>query len=185
MLNLNIKSSSYMCLDINRESVIHKHLCLKSKSTCYENRDGIQSKLLYSEILPSHNLTMLPSFHISLGAPLEHSESKEITFCGLLTLEMLIGTISLADIHISKTNNKKSAWISVDDFILRMLDNECETRICYDFDCEYDEDLHITTGKLPNWHISLANLTGNPHDSIARPEDCIINTITAWPTTYY
>ena len=179
-----------MCLD--QESVIHKHLVKKidnlddswvcgQTDTYWYNHPILKPNIQYSAKIEkeNHKLTMLPSFHISLGAPLKHSESKEIKFYGLLALEMLVGTISLADIHISKTNNKKSAWISVNNFILRMLDNECETQICYDFDCEYDEDLHLATGKLPNWHISLANLTGNPHDSIARPENCIVDTITA------
>lgn len=173
-----------MCLDIDPDSVIHKHLVKKlhdlSKNTA--DNQGYNSVLKnYNglEDYSKHNLTMLDSFHISLGAPLEHSKSKQIEFCAPLAIEMLIGTISLADIHISKTNNKKSAWISVDKFIFRMLDDECETQICYNFDCEFDEDLYYATGKKPNWHISLANLTGNPHDSIARPEDCIIDTITA------
>ena len=169
MLSLNIKSSSYMCLDIDPDSVIHKHLVKKVTN---------ESWRLCGQRY--HRLTMLPSFHISLGAPLEHNKSGPIDILRFfLALEMFIGTISLAKIHISESNNKKSAWISVDKFILRMLDKECETNICYSFDCEYDEDLHYSTGKAPNWHISLANLTGKPRDSIARPENCIIDTITA------
>jgi hypothetical protein len=189
-----------MCLDINPDSVIHKHLVKKiddldkwivpheyhmhNSITMYKQKQfEFEGKLHKEEradwVTTKHDLTMLPSFHISLGAPLKHSKSKQVELCALLALEMLIGTISLADIHISKSNNKKSAWISVDKFILRMLDKECETQICYNFDCEYDEELYHATGKIPNWHISLANLTGNPHDSSARPEDCIIDTITA------
>ena len=186
-----------MCLDIDPDSVIHKHLVkkinelTKHEPANFEKYDDYietysnpiikpEAKNLIYYTDSKHSLTMLPSFHISLGAPLKHSKSQPININRFfLALEMLIGTISLADIHISKTNNKKSAWISVDKFILRMLDKECETQICYNFDCEYDEDLHHATGKLPNWHISLANLTGKPRDSIARPEDCIIDTITA------
>lgn len=182
-----------MCLDIDQDSVIHKHLVKKLTNLSSFNLEYIYDEEILTEHNPvignkqdkvdktsTHRLTMLPSFHISLGAPLEHSKSEPIDINRFfLALEMFIGTISLADIHISKSNNKKSAWISVDKFILRMLDNECETQICYNFDCEYDEDLHYRTGKLPNWHISLANLTGKPRDSIARPEDCIIDTITA------
>ena len=177
-----------MCLDIDPDSVIHKQLEAKIYNLTSYRGGSLHDNCVISNQFPdrdahhhsTHNLTMLPSFHISLGAPLKHNESGPIDILRFfLALEMLIGTISLADIHISKTNNKKSAWISVDKFILRMLDNECETQICYNFDCEYDEELHHATGKLPNWHISLANLTGDPHDSIARPEDCIIDTITA------
>lgn len=178
-----------MCLDIDPDSLIHKHLVRKITNLSFYCGGYKDQNCIISRLHPEdekdyynskHSLTMLPSFHISLGAPLKHSKSQSININRFfLALEMLIGTISLADIHISKTNNKKSAWISVDKFILRMLDNECETQICYNFDCEYDEDLHHRTGKLPNWHISLANLTGKPRDSIARPENCIINTITA------
>ena len=155
-----------MCLDIDPDSVIHKHLCLKSTSTCYENRDGVQSKLLYSEILPSHNLTMLPSFHISLGAPPPNSPIKtESVKLHKPQLHELIGIIALAEINVSKKQNKKSAWISIDDSKFSLAHQ------VHDFSFLHSEDLHL--------HISLANLTGEPRNSIARPEDCIIDTITA------
>ena len=165
-----------MCLDIDPDSVIHTHLCLKSTSTCYENRDGVQSKLLYSDILPSHNLTMLDSFHISLEEPIppfDHVGDSDAVRLNWFDIRMIIGEIVLADIHISKKDGKKSAWIPlhpelVDEYMPPHHDHRHYARP--------DDPDAFDHGLL---HISLANLTGNPHDSIARPEDCVIDTITA------
>ena len=173
MLQLNIKSSSYMCLDIDPESVIHKHLFKKvtdltvgvghSFNTIISNEFPEDMHDHYSS---KHNLTMLPSFHISLGAPFRPTvrATKEYIEPHKIFIHELIGVISLADIYVSQTENKKSAWISIKD---------------------YHHTLHTGINVISvdypksKLHISLANLTGNPHDSIARPEDCIIDTITA------
>jgi len=172
-----------MCLDIDPDSVIHKHLCLKSTSTCYENRDGVQSKLLYSEILPSHNLTMLPSFHISLGAPRskdpkwfkERETQANYWLNNLCTLDAIpiIGDITLAPICVSEKNNRKSAWIPLNPHWFE----ELNTDLKYDFE-NYDSfDHRCDEYPVQHLHVSVANLTGNPEDSIARPEDCIVDTI--------
>jgi hypothetical protein len=171
-----------MCLDIDPDSVIHKQLCLKSTSTCYENRDGVQSKLLYSEILPSHNLTVLPSFHISLGAP-HNADLVNNTLwgdhCFSPNLEAIIGNIVLADICISEKNNKKAAWIPLNpDIIDKVLPNHIDTSDFEYWLCRKDSK-YTEQNPVKIMHISLANLTGKPRDSIARPEDCIIDTITS------
>lgn len=163
-----------MCLDIDPNSVIHKHLCLKSTSTCYENRDGLQSKLLYSEILPSHNLTMLPSFHISLDPPfpeLDHVGNSITVRTDYFDLRAVIGEVVLANIHISEKDGKKSAWIPLHpDLVDKFMPHHHNHR-------HYASPNNPDEGNAMLLHISLANLTGNPHDSIARPEDCIIDTI--------
>jgi len=161
MLSLNIKSSSYMCLDIDPDSVIHKHLVKKVTSSIAQDERPVTTWFYYK-----HNLTMLPRFHISLGAPPPNSPIKtESVNLHKPQLHELIGIINLADIHVSKNQNKKSAWISIDDSKFSLAHQ------VHDFSFLHSEDLHL--------HISLANLTGNPHDSIARPEDCVIDTITA------
>ena len=162
-----------MCLDIDPDSVIHKHLVKKvTDLTVYT---GSTFNEIISKEFPEnshdhhgskHNLTMLDSFHISLGAPPPGTQIKtESVNLHKYQLHELIGIIALADINISKNQNKKSAWISI---------NETKFNLAHrisDFSFYNSENLHL--------HISLANLTGNPHDSIARPEDCIIDTITA------
>lgn len=177
-----------MCLDIDPDSVIHKQLCLKSTSTCYENRDGVQSKLLYSEILPSHNLTMLPSFHISLGEPPQTKKDlkefkyyDEKTLCHM-DIVPIIGDITLAPICISETENKKSAWIPLHPYwIYEAL------RYTYDDNAYVEYQLNLNSFDsfdhrcdecpVQHLHVSVANLTGEPRDSIARPEDCIVDTV--------
>lgn len=172
-----------MCLDIDPGSVIHKHLVkkinelTKHEPANFEKYDDYietysnpiikpEAKNLIYYTDSKHSLTMLPSFHISLGAPPPNSQIKtESVNIHKPQLHELIGIITLADINVSENRNKKSAWISIDDskFIL--------AHQIHDFSFLNSEDLHL--------HISVANLTGDPHDSIARPEDCIIDTITA------
>ena len=150
-----------MCLDIDPDSIIHKHLVKKTKSTDFEEHCFAQqeiwhhSKILLSDS-PSHNLKMLPSFHISLGAPFQNIKPESITPSNHSTdIACLIGLIVLAPIHISENKNKKSAWVPIDPLHIKIGPKKIKTQL----------------------HISLANLTGNPHDSIARPEDYIIDTI--------
>ena len=146
-----------MCLDIDPDSVIHKHLRQKLINL---NNKGAYGR--FQDL----GLTMLPSFHISLGDPLRPTvrATKEYIKPHKIFIHELIGLISLTDIHVSQKENKKSAWISIKDY-----HHTLHTGINV-ISVDYPES------KL---HISLANLTGNPRDSIARPEDCIIDTITA------
>jgi len=169
-----------MCLDINQHSTIDKHLA--KKVTDLTKYTGSTFNKIISKEFPEdnhdhhaseHNLTMLPSFHISLGAP-NNTDPEDLWF-KKPDIMTIIGDIALANIHISKKNNKKSAWIPLHPESFHFLPDEVfkhfpsvstENQNCHSI---YD-----------NWlHISLANLTGNPHDSIARPEDCIIDNITA------
>lgn len=167
-----------MCLDINPDSVIHKQLVKKltNLNSFYTEYDecGHEYMVTHNPVIGDkidtvsnrsiHRLTMLPSFHISLGAPPPNSQIKtESVNIHKPQLHELIGIITLADINVSENQNKKSAWISIDDskFIL--------AHQIHDFSFLNSEDLHL--------HVSVANLTGNPRDSIARPEDCIIDTI--------
>lgn len=191
-----------MCLDIDPDSVIHKHLVKKLTNLnsfyteydecCHEymvtHNPVIGDKKDTISYRSTHRLTMLPSFHISLGAPPVDIKPQKIKLFiddfRNLGLQQIIGSIVLGNIFISEKNNKKSAWIDVQRLTWRIIDREVETQIVNE-----DSNLFIlnsykskiqkenTTGKLPNWHISLANLTGEPRDSIARPEDCIVDTI--------
>ena len=178
-----------MCLDIDPDSVIHKHLVKKIKRIFVKQ---IEQWRLPSPSSKSenayHNLTMLPSFHISLGAPKKPITDINIEKINAMLSEKTdlipaIGEITLAPINISKKNNKKSAWIPLD--FARII----HPRIAFEHwkDLNLSDfgrwgrgiDLHRSDGTpFHRFHISLANLTGNPHDSIARPEDCIIDTIT-------
>ena len=141
----------------------------------------------YAECESEHNLTMLPSFHISLGKP--PSNNMEETHKPLISsvnnrshsatsreYTPLIGEIALAPINISKQNNKKSAWIPLNTEWLSYVIGLYHDINLNQFKC-YDVPLGKCT--KTQLHISLANLTGNPRDSIARPEDCIIDTITS------
>jgi hypothetical protein len=128
---------------------------------------------------------MLPSFHISLGAPRNPNpkwfkETEDDVNCWMnnlchLDIVPIIGDITLAPIVISKKDNKKSAWVPLDPYWLSKSEFSLINAVnLNDFDsfnhrCDEYPVQHL--------HISLANLTGNPHDSIARPEDCIIDTI--------
>ena len=157
-----------MCLDIEPDSVIHKHLVNKA---CNINNLLIQA----SAIITLGEFEMLPSFHISLGVPnFNDNPGDSITLPPTqLDIRSIIGDIVLAPIYISSKNNKKSAWIPlyrelVEDLLPHYYD--LRTYINPDNPNAFNHQM---------LHISLANLTGNPRDSIARPEDCIIDTITA------
>ena len=169
-----------MCLDIDPDSVIHKHLVNKLYNK-------YMLRPLNSAIITLAKLKMLPSFHISLGAPPEDVKPQTIQLFVddeiNLGLQQIIGSIALSNIFVSAKNNKKSAWIDVTNLTFRLIDREVETQIVSE-----DSDLRVLSKYYHavcrrdvnrEWHISVANLTGNPHDSIARPEDCIIDTITA------
>ena len=151
-----------MCLDIDPDSVIHKHLVKKVTDLTTKWDQGWENPLLIwkgqdPDCDESHGLTMLDSFHISLGAPLQNIKPESINPPNHPTdIACLVGLINLSPIHISKNKNKKSAWVPIDPMHIRIGPNKIKTQL----------------------HISLANLTGNPHDSIARPKDCIIDTIT-------
>ena len=177
-----------MCLDIDPDSVIHKHLDKKIYDL-FENTADDQG---YNSVLKNlsgsgyngyseHNLTMLPSFHISLGAPNDETIlinkynsdwDKDMSFSDIVPI---IGDITLAPICISKKDNKKSAWIPLnphwfDQFAPPSIGKHLNDFDSFDHRCDELPVQHL--------HVSVANLTGNPDDSIARPEDCIIDTIT-------
>ena len=178
-----------MCLDIDRESVIDKHIHQKILDLDRWHEQSA-NPITGEKEFGYHNLTMLPSFHISLGAPKKSIADIDIEKINAMLSEKTdlipaIGEITLAPIHISELkNNKKSAWIPLD--VSRII----HPRIAFDHWKNLNLgdfgrfgrgiDLHRSDGTpFHRFHISLANLTGNPHDSIARPEDCIIDTITA------
>ncbi len=195
-----------MCIDIDPDSVIHKLIINKLEATMQEwdaydaedpdfsNDEGYYSPLFGSSDpeWDTHNLTKLNSFHISLGKPPQTEEEKEV-FNSCETYEVcqidsvpIVGDITLAPICVSKKDGKKSAWIPINPQWLRWIylwTNE-----------DYDEEYNIYQLNLDQFdsfdhrcdeypvkhlHISVANLTGKPRDSIARPEDCIIDTITS------
>ena len=203
MLQLNIKSKDYMCLDIDPDSVIHKHLRQKLFSLDKESATQIcdhpiernlHNKILlwnckgnwngyFDTITSKHNLTMLPSFHISLGAPRskdpkwfkERETQANYWLNNLCTLDAIpiIGDITLAPICVSEKNNRKSAWIPLNPHWFE----ELNTDLKYDFE-NYDSfDHRCDEYPVQHLHVSVANLTGEPRDSIARPEDCIVDTI--------
>ena len=184
-----------MCLDIDRESVIHKHL-VKKIYDLFENTADDQG---YNSVLKNlngssyegyskHHLTMLPSFHISLGEPPqtknEHKIFKKCEANELRHIDIvpLIGDITLAPICISKKNGKKSAWIPIHPYwIQKIYTNQLISgNNWYDLNLDDFDSFDHRCDECPvqHLHVSVANLTGNPHDSIARPEDCIIDTIT-------
>ena len=165
-----------MCLDIDPGSVIDKQLHQKILDL---DRWGEQQSNPITSDLPEcgfHGLTMLPSFHISLDPPcteLDNVGDSITPRIDYFDLRAFIGEIVLADIHISEKDGKKSAWIPL------------HPELVDEFMPHHHNHRHYASPNDPNGfnhaflHISLANLTGNPHDSIARPEDCIIDTITA------
>ena len=189
MLSLNIKSSSYMCLDIDPDSVMHKHL-VKKITDLTEYTGSTFNKIISHEFpedkhrhhASKHNLTMLPSFHISLGAPHNADLVNNALWgdhCFSPNLEAIVGNIVLADICISEKNGKKSAWIPLNpDIIDKVLPNHIDTSDFEYWLCRKDSK-YTDQNPVKIMHISLANLTGKPRDSIARPEDCIVDTITA------
>ena len=166
-----------MCLDIDPDSVIHKHLVKKLTDESwgsYTTLEQVEKWRLRSPSSKSedayHSLTMLPSFHISLGAPLEHNESKPNSIhLNTLDVASLVGWIALAPINISKKDDKKSAWIPLYPTMFRLMQQNNVLPKYINL-----EPFHSMGKEL---HISLANLTGEPRDSITRPEDCIVDTI--------
>ena len=198
-----------MCIDIATDSVIEKHLLKKIHNTIDEGHEyiggGEYEDYSYSKIVgesygnqvingshKGHDLTMLDSFHISLGKPPEGIEPQilplEIYQPGP---ELAVGYITLSDIKISEKENKKSAWIDVKDLTWAILDRRVETCFVQEGSDQWvlakyesmamrnETSMPLAYGQWPTWHISLANLTGKRRDSISRPEDCIIDTITA------
>jgi len=164
-----------MCLDIDPSSVIHKHIDQKILDLDRWH-EQTANPITGEEELGYHNLTMLPSFHISLGAPKKEIKVDAINnkFCHM-GIVPIVGDITLAPICISEKDNKKSAWIPLHPCWLDqiLLTNELNLDQFDSFDHRCDEC------PVQHLHVSVANLTGNPHDSIARPEDCIIDTIRA------
>ena len=172
-----------MCLDIDPDSVIHKHLVKKindlDRVIDWRNEGHIHNQVTkykqnkeerHDWVTTKHDLTMLPSFHISLGAPLKCNESKPNSIhLDTLDIASLVGWIALAPINISKKDNKQSAWVPLYATMFRLMQQNKILPKYINL-----EPFHSIGKEL---HISLANLTGNPHDSIARPEDCIIDTI--------
>lgn len=196
MLKLNIKSKSYMCIDIDPDSVIHELLVKRITSTDswinaneFDGCEYFESKILRIEEVEmqlynwgddhGHQLTQLPSFHISLGKPPEgvYPSVTELKLADDEQFYQLIGLITLADIQISRKDDKKSAWIEIgnpkdprDRYPSWLV--FCQTPAFPDLNVE--NYLRRKDG-IP--HISLANKTGNSHDSITRPENCTIDRI--------
>ena len=173
-----------MCLDIEPDSVIHKHLRAKLNNLYKDTGDSLG----YNTVLQcwsdygdrasrsKHNLTMLPSFHISLETPnpkFDHVGDSITVRIDWFDIRAVVGEIVLADIHISEKDGKKSAWIPLHpDLVDEFMPHHHNHR-----HYAHPDDPDAFDRQL--LHISLANLTGEPRDSIARPEDCIIDTITA------
>ena len=163
-------------------------MCLDITSGNYTSfNDGLleyyikkKIKEVSNESYRDHNLTLLPSFHISLGAPDDETVlinkynsdwDKNISFSDIVPI---IGDITLAPICISRKDNKKSAWVPLnphwfDQFAPAYIGKHLNDFDSFDHRCDECPVQHL--------HVSVANLTGNPHDSIARPEDCIVDTI--------
>lgn len=171
-----------MCLDIDPDSVIHKHLVNKLYNK-------YMLRPLNSAIITLAKLKMLPSFHISLGRPPQteeelkvYEEYKSHTIDPKKVVPV-IGDITLAPINISKKDGKKSAWIPLDaEWFVKLFWLSQDPTFCpeYELNLTHFKPYPYEENYKPSrtLHISLANLTGNPHSSIARPEDCIIDTIT-------
>jgi len=177
-----------MCLDIDPGSVIHKQLEAKIYNLTSYMGGRLHDNYVISKQVPdrdphyhsTHNLTILPNFHISLGAPDDETIllnkynsdwDKGMSFSDIVPI---IGDITLAPICISKKDNKKSAWIPLNPhwfmpFAPLHIGKNLNDFDSFDHRCDELPVQHL--------HVSVANLTGNPHDSIARPEDCIIDTI--------
>jgi len=176
-----------MCLDIDPDSFIHEHLVKKINDLYIDNGDGTDYNPVIGDNYEDeddnwvhqseHKLTTLPSFHISLGKPTECENTKTIIRDRYINTAGIVGDITLAPICISKKDNKKSAWVPLHPYFYTQIHqqiNKAFERNNYQPYGGEEEDL-----PYKYLHISVANLTGNPHDSIARPEDCIIDTITA------
>lgn len=177
-----------MCLNIDPDSVIHKHLVKKFNNESWGSYTSVKQVEKWRLRSPSsksedayHSLTMLPSFHISLGAPKKEINAKAINNKFYhLDMVPIIGDIALAPICISKKDNKKSAWIPLHfHWIVEAVtkypgDSTWKALNLGNFD---SFDHQCDEYPVQHLHVSIANLTGNPHDSIARPEDCVIDTI--------
>ena len=196
-----------MCIDIDPDSVIHKHLVkkiddldesnlctdndtywynhpiLKLKSDVYDGYSAQANQV-------KHNLTMLDSFHISLGKPpqteddkeeFKYYEAEEISHIDIIPV---IGDITLAPICISEKDGKKSAWIPLNpDWIFEAFRYTHDPSAYIDYELNLNQfdsfDHRCDECPVKHLHVSIANKTGKPRDSIARPEDCIIDTITS------
>ena len=180
MLTLNVKSSNYMCIDIDPQSIIHDLLRKKLHylRECIENDEE-------TEILNRNwKLKWLENFHISLGKPPVTKEqmgeyktyvNKDMCHMDLVPI---IGDIMLAPVYISEKDGKKSAWIPLHPHWIAEAFEPLWSDINLDDFDSFDHRCDEYPVKL--LHVSIANLTRNPHDSIARPEDCIVNTLREW-----
>jgi hypothetical protein len=125
---------------------------------------------------------MLPSFHIILGKPKKEIKVNAINnkFCHM-DMVPIVGDITLAPICISEKDNKKSAWIPLHfHWIVEAVTKYPGDSTWKDLNLGHFDSFDHRCDELPvqHLHVSVANLTGEPRDSIARPKDCIINTIT-------
>lgn len=160
-----------MCLEIDPYSIIHRHILRRIAE--YEAKD---ERPFSKWFVYKYDLELLATFHISLGTPnLEHYKVGDSIplRCGEISKRAFIGDIALADVHISETDNKRSAWIPLYPETLNLvlpLHVDLKGYVPPQFFGEKAGDKLL--------HISLANYTGKRHHSIARPEDCIIDTLT-------
>lgn len=169
-----------MCLNIDPSSVIHKHIHQKILDLDRWHEQS-SNPVTGGKEFGYHDLTVLPSFHISLGAPDDETIlinkynsdwDKNISFLDIIPI---IGDITLAPICISEKNNKKSAWIPLNPHWFECLAPPSIAMHLNDFD---SFDHRCDECPVQHLHVTIANLTGDPDDSIARPEDCIVDTIT-------
>jgi len=127
------------------------------------------------------NLHGFTSFHISLGAPKKEINAEAINnkFCHL-DMVPIIGDILLAPICISKKDNKLSAWIPLNvHWIVEAVTKYPGDSTWKDLNLGHFDSFDHRCDECPvqHLHVSVANLTGEPRDSITRPEDCIVDTI--------
>jgi hypothetical protein len=165
-----------MGLEIDSESVIHEHLVKKL------NDVGIHK---------SHDLTMLSSFHISLGSPpsltallarddyeegmhLALSVKNKMKNMPFIDVTPIIGDITLAPIVISEKDNKKAAWIPLNPLWFDQILSDSALNLD-DFD---SFDHRCDECPVKHLHVSVANKVGHHRYSISRPENCIISTAT-------
>ena len=189
MLQLNIKSKDYMCLDIDPGWNALKNL-LRSKlyrlTEYLENHKydpitfAYPGKYNYYE--SPDILQWFTKFHISLGTPKKEINAETINnnFCHI-DMVPIVGDVLLAPICISKKDNKLSAWIPLNvHWITEAVTKYLGDPTWKDLNLDHFDSFDHRCNECPvqHLHVTIANLTGNPHDSIARPEDCIIDTIT-------
>ncbi len=192
-----------MCIDIDTDSVIHKHLVKKiddlDKIVDWRDDGHIHNLVTkykqdkterHDWVTTKHDLTMLDSFHISLGKPPQTKEDMEaFKWCETEQISHkdsipIVGDISLAPICISEKDGKKSAWIPIDPLWFQwayLWANDPSHDTDYQLNLDQFDSFDHRCDECPvkHLHVSVANKTGKPRDSIARPEDCIIDTITA------